>query len=75
MQLQGDAIDGVVLHIDRFGNLITNIPDHTLRAFLSDGETDLVTTKVAALRVRVLGQPLERITGPELERHRHLGGA
>ncbi|MCB0221870.1 MAG: SAM-dependent chlorinase/fluorinase [Chrysiogenetes bacterium] len=54
VQLQGDAIDGVVLHIDRFGNLITNIPDHTLRAFLSDGETDLVTTKVAALRVRGL---------------------
>lgn len=54
VQLQGDAIDGEVLHVDRFGNLVTNIPDHTLRAFLSDGETDLVTAKVGALRVRGL---------------------
>ena len=54
VQIEGDALNGEVLHIDRFGNLITNISESTLRAFLDGARTDQVTAKVAALRVRGL---------------------
>jgi len=34
VDMQGDVLHGRVVHIDRYGNLITNIPEGTLRSFL-----------------------------------------
>ncbi|MBI3988158.1 MAG: SAM-dependent chlorinase/fluorinase [candidate division NC10 bacterium] len=36
-RLQGHLLRGEVLHVDRFGNLITNIPEETLTALVGEG--------------------------------------
>lgn len=38
VDMQGDVLHGRVVHIDRYGNLITNIPESTLRSFLAEGD-------------------------------------
>jgi S-adenosylmethionine hydrolase len=43
-----DVIEGEVLRVDRFGNLITNIDRRTLDAFTADGR---VTVRISARRV------------------------
>ncbi|MET0343429.1 MAG: SAM-dependent chlorinase/fluorinase [Polyangiales bacterium] len=36
VEIRGDALYGRVIHVDRYGNLITNVSDTTLRGFLGD---------------------------------------
>lgn len=38
VDMQGDSLHGRIIHVDRYGNLITNIAEGTLRAFLADGQ-------------------------------------
>lgn len=37
VEVRGNTLVGRILHIDRFGNLITNVPESTLRAFVGEG--------------------------------------
>ncbi|MDB4976766.1 MAG: hypothetical protein JWN48_5107 [Myxococcaceae bacterium] len=53
VDMQGDVLHGRVIHIDRFGNAITNISDATLRGFVE---------AASALRVSV-GEPVHAIEG------------
>jgi S-adenosyl-L-methionine hydrolase (adenosine-forming) len=36
VEMSGDVLHGRVIHIDRYGNLITNVSEATLRGFLGD---------------------------------------
>jgi S-adenosyl-L-methionine hydrolase (adenosine-forming) len=51
MELRDDSLLGRIIHVDRYGNLITNLPEITLRAFLGDRDP-------AALCVTVAERPI-----------------
>lgn len=43
VEMSGDVLHGRIIHVDRFGNLITNITEATLAGFLGDGRTAEIT--------------------------------
>lgn len=54
VELEGDRLHGRVIHVDRFGNLITNVSRRTLEQFLGEGGE-------ARARVHVAGHTLPGI--------------
>jgi len=47
VEMHSDTLTGRVLHIDRYGNLITNVQVATLSAFLGDTPLDSVVIQIA----------------------------
>lgn len=47
VEIHGDTLSGRVLHIDRYGNLITNLQASTLEAFLSGTALEDVVIQIA----------------------------
>ena len=54
VEVRADALIGRVIYVDRFGNLISNISDATLRAFMGDAPGESVFVQVAERTVRGL---------------------
>jgi len=50
-RVEGDELLGEVLHVDRFGNLVTNIDRETFQTFVGGGRPDIA----------VAGQPVPRL--------------
>lgn len=50
VEVSGDTLSGRVIHIDRYGNLVTNIPETTLRAFMGDASDPHVYVAERAVR-------------------------
>jgi S-adenosylmethionine hydrolase len=61
VEFKGASLFGKVIHIDRFGNLVTNIADSQLRAFLSGADP-------AALRVHVAERAVDGLCDHYAER-------
>jgi hypothetical protein len=53
-KMAGNSIDGHVVHIDRFGNIITNITYKDIRTLLPEG-ADLGTTTVSIIGKEIKG--------------------
>jgi S-adenosyl-L-methionine hydrolase (adenosine-forming) len=51
LELGGDLLRGTVVHVDRFGNLVTNIDRRTFEPFAKQG----------AIRIVAGGEPIERL--------------
>jgi S-adenosyl-L-methionine hydrolase (adenosine-forming) len=52
VEIQRRTLIGRVVHIDRFGNLTTNVPRGTLDAFLADHARDAVVIQIADREIR-----------------------
>jgi S-adenosylmethionine hydrolase len=70
VEVRADALIGRIIHVDHYGNLISNIADATLRAFLGDAPAEQPVVQVAERTVRGIvdhyaaveaGQPLALI--------------
>ncbi len=51
VEIQREILIGRVVHIDRFGNLVTNVPRSTLDAFLADQPREAVVIQIADCEV------------------------
>jgi S-adenosylmethionine hydrolase len=58
VDMQGDVLHGHVVHVDHYGNLITNITEGTLSSFLEDGGAS-----ATRLQVTVAGHSQPTIAG------------
>jgi S-adenosylmethionine hydrolase len=52
VEVRADALIGRIIHVDRYGNLISNISDATLRAFVGDARGEQAVVQVAERTVR-----------------------
>lgn len=67
VEMEGQILHGEVLHIDRFGNVITNVPLETLRGFLGNGALlERVGIEIGGRRLRGVGTHYESVAPGEL---------
>lgn len=55
VEFKGDSLFGKVIHVDRFGNLVTNVPISQLRAFAGDAD-------MSGMRVHVSDRTIDGIS-------------
>lgn len=75
VELEGDALHAQILHVDRFGNLITNVTRETLQGFLAMGNRSDAIFRVGTHQIHGLqnhyaesekGKPLALIGSSDL---------
>lgn len=64
--VEGECIRGVVVHVDRFGNLITNVSEHLLRGWLGDHSPENAVVEVGGIYVSGIRRYYSEVPSGEL---------